>query len=254
MEELSPERRRQFFVEEEGGYRVGKALRERCIFARHNLFSDPPFSRLDLISCRNSLIYIEGHSQQEILPAFHYALKPHGFLFLGASESLGAAGELFEAANKKAKIFCRKPGVTPRLALPVSRSRPGRGKPNTPGGTALEGQAGELNALREADRVVANRFAPPVVLVDSDLRIVQSRGETGEDPGARGRQGELRCAQDGAGGFDAAVEGGAHQSAEAGQSGAHGECKPESWRGRAEGEPGGDPAQESEGALLLDLF
>jgi two-component system CheB/CheR fusion protein len=179
VEELSPERRRRFFVEVEGGCRISKGLRERCVFARHNLLSDPPFSRLDLISCRNLLIYLEAHSQQKILPAFHYALKPNGFLFLGASESLGSSAELFEPVDKKTRIYCRKPGVAPRLPLPVSRTRAEGAKSGAPEGKAIEGHAGEANALREADRVIANRFAPPGVLVDSNLRIVQSRGETG---------------------------------------------------------------------------
>lgn len=180
VEELSPERRDRFFLAEAGRYRVNKGLRECCIFARQNLLSDPTFSRLDLISCRNLLIYIDEHSQQKILPAFHYALKPNGFLFLGASESLGGAGEAFEAVDKTAKIFRRKPGKAPKLALPVSRSRPEGGKPRASAGMALGNEATETSALREADRVIATRFAPPVVLVDSNFHVVQSRGETGE--------------------------------------------------------------------------
>lgn len=179
VEEVSPERRRRFFVEEEGGYRISKGVRDRCVFARHNLLSDPPFSRLDLISCRNLFIYIEPHSQQKIVSAFHYALRPNGFLLLGASESLGASGELFEPVDKKVRIFRRKPGATATLPLPVSRRQQGA-RASMPGSKALEGPNGENNALREADRVIANRFAPPGVLVDSNLRIVQSRGETGD--------------------------------------------------------------------------
>jgi two-component system CheB/CheR fusion protein len=175
-EELSPARLRRFCVEEEGGYRVKKGLRDRCIFARQNLLSDPPFSRLDLISCRNLLIYIETGPQQKILPVLHYALKPNGFLLLGTSESIGPAAELFETVDRKLRIYRRKPGVAPRLPLPVSRSR----AQGAPAGKALAGPAGELNALREADRIMANRFAPPGVLIDADLRIVQSRGATGD--------------------------------------------------------------------------
>ena len=178
VQDVSPERLRRFFVEEEGGYRVSKGLRERCVFARQNLLSDPPFSRLDLISCRNLLIYIEAGSQQKILPAFHYALKPDGFLFLGASESIGSSTDLFEPVDKKTKIFRRKPGVTPGCRCRFRGViRPAQA--NAPAGKALEGQAGEVNAQREADRVMANRFAPPGVLVDANLQILQSRGATG---------------------------------------------------------------------------
>jgi two-component system CheB/CheR fusion protein len=100
-QDISPERLRRFFVEEEGGYRVTKALREQVVFARQNVMSDPPFSRMDLVTCRNLLIYFEPELQKKIFPAFHYALKPGGFLFLGASESIGQFTELFAPADKK---------------------------------------------------------------------------------------------------------------------------------------------------------
>src|SRR5437870_10994650 len=112
VNDLSPERLRRFFVEENGGYRVAKFLREMVIFARQNLLSDPPFSRMDLITCRNLLIYLEQDLQRKILPTIHYALKPGGFLFLGESESLGSFADLFEPVDKKHKIFSKKPGLT----------------------------------------------------------------------------------------------------------------------------------------------
>ena len=93
--DVSPERLRRFFIEEQGGYRVTKSLREMVVFARQNLISDPPFSRMDLISCRNLLIYLEPSLQKKLFPVFHYALKPNGFLCLGASESIGSFTELF---------------------------------------------------------------------------------------------------------------------------------------------------------------
>ncbi|MGH8299232.1 MAG: chemotaxis protein CheB [Steroidobacteraceae bacterium] len=91
--EISPERLRRFFVESHGGYRVGKAIRDVCIFARHNALGDPPFSRMDLVSCRNVMIYMEAGLQKRLLPLLHYALKPGGFLFLGPSETIGASRE-----------------------------------------------------------------------------------------------------------------------------------------------------------------
>jgi len=94
--DVSPERLRRFFVEEEGGYRVSKSLREQIVFARQNLLNDPPFSRMDLISCRNLLIYLQPNLQKTIIPAFHYALKPDGFLILGGSESIGPFTDLFD--------------------------------------------------------------------------------------------------------------------------------------------------------------
>lgn len=127
-EGLSPERLRRFFVEEEGGYRIHKSLRELCVFARHNLLCDPPFSRVDLISCRNLLIYIQPVSQQKILPIFHYALKPEGYLFLGASESIGQFTDLFEAVDKKLKIYSRKPELLQDCTCPFPATTPVPGR------------------------------------------------------------------------------------------------------------------------------
>ena len=121
VDDVSPERLRRFFVAEEGGYRVVKSLREMVVFARQNLISDPPFSRMDLISCRNLLIYLEPSLQKKVLPTFHYALKPEGFLFLGASESIGGFTDLFEPVDKKHKIYSRKSATTPALHLPGKR-------------------------------------------------------------------------------------------------------------------------------------
>jgi two-component system CheB/CheR fusion protein len=122
-QDISPERLRRFFVEEEGGYRVSKPLREMVVFARQNLISDPPFSRMDLISCRNLLIYLEPSLQRQALPTFHYALKPGGFLCLGASESIGSFTELFETADRKHKIYCKKAAATQAFQLPVKKAR-----------------------------------------------------------------------------------------------------------------------------------
>ncbi len=184
-EDLTPERLRRFFVEEDGGYRVTKSLREMVVFARQNLISDPPFSRMDLISCRNLLIYLEPSLQKKALPTFHYALKPSGFLLLGASESIGTFTDLFEPVDKKHKIYSGKSAATPASHLPVTRtqlepSRRNSPKPAEPRETrALAEFSGGLNAQREADRITINQFSPPGVLVNADLQILQFRGPTG---------------------------------------------------------------------------
>jgi two-component system, chemotaxis family, CheB/CheR fusion protein len=90
-EDVSLERLRRFFTEAEGGYRIGKLIRDMVVFARQNVLADPPFSRLDLICCRNLLIYLEPVLQKQVLPALHYALKPAGVLWLGSSETVGSA-------------------------------------------------------------------------------------------------------------------------------------------------------------------
>ena len=178
-QEVGPERLRRFFVEEEGGYRIGKELRGQIVFARHNLLSDPPFARMNLISCRNVLIYLEPAIQKRLLTTLHYALKAEGFLLLGTSESAGTAVELFRALDKKRKIY-KKFGVGSRPVLPVAPSRrlaPGPAPGDTPphpDGRAFLG----LNAQREADRVTVKRFAPPGVLINADGDILQFRGPT----------------------------------------------------------------------------
>jgi len=178
VHDLSPERLRRFFVKEDGGYRAAKFLREMVVFARQNLLSDPPFSRMDLISCRNMLIYLEADAQRKVLPTLHYALKPEGFLFLGESESLGAVADLFATVDKKCKIFSKKPGLTAHLyfAPRYPRERKEISAPKPP--AAPEGFHAEVNAQREADRITLNRYAPPGVVLNAQGNVLQFRGET----------------------------------------------------------------------------
>lgn len=186
-DDISPERLRRFFVEEEGGYRVVKPLREMVVFARQNLIGDPPFSRMDLVSCRNLLIYLEPDLQRKALPTFHYALRPGGFLFLGASESISGFTELFEPLDKKHKIFARKAAPAALAQLPprgaaavgVHKASPPRRVLPAQSPTAPDGFRTELSAQREADRVSVNQFAPPSVLINSELQVLQFRGPTG---------------------------------------------------------------------------
>ena len=188
-QEVTPERLRRFFVEEEGGYRVSKSLREMVIFARQNLINDPPFSRIDLITCRNLMIYLEPSLQRKAIPAFHYALKPEGFLFLGASESVGGFTDLFEPFDKTHRIYSRK-AAPPRLfQLPV-KANPVERTSATParkasqslsaaaGRQTTESFRGEISPEREADRVAVSRFAPCGVLINADLQVLQFRGTT----------------------------------------------------------------------------
>ncbi len=205
-QEISPERLRRFFTEEGGGYRISKTLREMVVFARQNLISDPPFSRMDLISCRNVLIYLEPGLQKKALPTFHYALKPNGFLLLGSSESIGGFTDLFEPVDKKHKIFSRKAASTQILNLPVVRSRgkhvslpgPPAQLPQRP--ESQEAAHSELNALREADRITVNQFAPPGVLINAGLQVMQFRGLTGtylEPPAGKASFDILKMAREG---------------------------------------------------------
>ena len=177
--EISPERLRRFFVEVDGGYRVAKAIREVCIFARHNVLGDPPFSRMDLISCRNVMIYMEAGLQRKLLPLLHYALKPAGALFLGPSETIGASRDLFELEESKAKIYSKKP-VAPRLE---------RGFPLGPyNGGSVEARSESAryaarervpDVQRDAERVLLARYLPAGLLINENHDILQFRGDTG---------------------------------------------------------------------------
>ncbi len=180
--DISPERLGRFFMEEPAGYRVRKDLRESVVFARQNVLHDPPFSHLDLISCRNLLIYIETGLQNRIMPMFHYALNPGGILFLGASESVAGFTNLFEPVDRKQKLFLKKP-VKPavhNLSVTSPRLSPGK-KPVAARPPAIAGPllSTELQAQREADRLTVNKFGPPGVLISDTLQVIQFRGPTG---------------------------------------------------------------------------
>ena len=103
--DISPERLRRFFIKEDSGYRIKKEIREMLVFAVQNVIKDPPFTKIDLISCRNLMIYLEPELQNRLIPIFHYALKPNGILFLSPSESIGNHTDLFETMNRKWKLY-----------------------------------------------------------------------------------------------------------------------------------------------------
>ena len=111
--DVSPLRLRRFFERQDGHYRISKSIRELCIFSRHNVIHDAPFSRLDLISCRNMLIYMDVSLQRRIIPLLHYALNPKGFLFLGSSENVCGYSELFESVDSRNRIFMRSSSASP---------------------------------------------------------------------------------------------------------------------------------------------
>ena len=172
---VSPQRLARFFTRTERGYQIAKTIRDVCVFARHNLAQDPPFSKLDLISCCNVLIYLGAVLQRKVLSILHYALKPTGFLVLGPSESIGTLSESFHQVEKTHKIYCMRPAAsTP--APPLSEGRRTEGRVDLRERTA-EGRAG-LDVLREADRLVLAEHGPPGVVIDDEMNIVQVRGRT----------------------------------------------------------------------------
>ena len=172
--DVGSERLERFFQLDNGLYQVNKAVRDLCIFAKHDVTRDPPFPNLDLISCRNLLIYMAPALQKRIVPLFHYALNPSGYLLLGASESLSGSTDLFTAVDRKHRIYLRKPGPAGsvfELAGGVPRARRGRRQDAEP-------LPGNLELEREADRLAFSHYAHAGVLVTETAEIVQFKGDT----------------------------------------------------------------------------
>jgi two-component system, chemotaxis family, CheB/CheR fusion protein len=174
--DVSPERLQRFFVPVEGGYQISKSVRELCVFAKQNLCSDPPFSKLDLISCRNVLIYLGAALQRKVLPTFHYGLKPTGFLMLGTSETTGEASDLFTLVDKKQKIYAKRLAPA-RLTLDlIANTYPSE---ITDAYSRINDAAsGDLDLQKEADRIVLDQYSPVGVVINHELEILHFRGQT----------------------------------------------------------------------------
>jgi two-component system, chemotaxis family, CheB/CheR fusion protein len=177
--EISTDRLRRFFVKTERGYQVSKRLRDVCIFARQNLCNDPPFSKLDLISCRNVLIYMGRELQKQIISTFHYALRPNGFLLLGNSEAIRGFNELFASIDRRYKIYSRI-GSGSRLGIefPARAVAPDLVHADTRPISENHLLALDVDLQRAADRIVLARYGPPGVIVNDRMEILQSRGHT----------------------------------------------------------------------------
>ena len=181
--DVSPMRLRRFFRKSDGGYQISKTIRDLCIFSTQNIFNDPPFSRMDLVSCRNVMIYLSQPLQRRVIPVFHYALNPTGFLMIGNTEGLlGAGSELFEMADKKQKIYRKRTVPTPvnfGFRLGASEQDAATAEAPVPPTRPLAPLRAPLELQREADRLLLTRYAPPAVVVNDQLEILQSRGRTG---------------------------------------------------------------------------
>lgn len=184
LETVSPKRIQRFFTKTNGSFRVNKALRDMCVFAPHNILRDPPFSRLDFISCCNLLIYLDTAAQKKALNTFHYALNNDGFLMLGKSENISQSANLFTSSNKKYKIFSRKTNSgsqrLPELSSGFARqaisendvSVVNRNKAEKPSYTSHQRLDNAIDAVLVSD------FMPASVVVDYQMEIVQFRGKT----------------------------------------------------------------------------
>lgn len=172
--EVSPERLHRHFARVPEGYRINKSIRDLCVFARHDVTADIPFSKIDLISCRNVLIYLTPALQARVIPTLFYTLNPGGFLVLGGSETVGRASDLFDTVDAKHRVYVKRAGVS-RVHPPVFPSGRRVAEESTVAATRPPSLA---DLQRAADRIVMNRYAPAGVLVDSDLNILQFRGKT----------------------------------------------------------------------------
>jgi two-component system CheB/CheR fusion protein len=174
MRDMSAERVARFFTKAEaGGYSINKSVRERCAFVKHDLASDPPFSKLDLVCCRNVLIYFAPELQKRVLTAFHFALSEPGFLLLGQAENLADGSNLFQLVDKEDKIFART-AVKSTLRLAPARDA----VPVMPPMSEAR-LAAAPDLVRRSEGLLLDQYAPPGVIVNGRMQILHFRGRTG---------------------------------------------------------------------------
>jgi two-component system CheB/CheR fusion protein len=177
LRDISEDRRRRYFAKTERGYRINKAVRDMCVFVQHDLARDPPLSKLDLVSCRNVLIYFDQALQKRVIPGFHYALNQPGYLLLGHTESISGFGQLFSVADKANKIFART--AHPSLLRFAPRFDPRRVERPVADPDPRVQVRGRVDVTKHLDRMLLARYAPPGVLINERMQILQFRGQTG---------------------------------------------------------------------------
>jgi two-component system CheB/CheR fusion protein len=174
VEDVTPSRLRQFFVKDVDQYRVSTVVREPVLFALHNLLRDPPFSRLDMICCRNLLIYLDRSAQAHVLEMFRIALRPGGYLFMGTSESTDAVGNLFSAVDKKNRIFRVNSGLAVGRHIPLLNESPmiaARGTLAEPPRGAIR-RAADAPGTAELHQRAIEQFSPPSVLINGEHEVL----------------------------------------------------------------------------------
>ena len=178
LRDVSEERRRRYFSKADRGYRINKTVRDMCVFVQHDLARDPPLSKLDLVSCRNVLIYFDQPLQKRVIPSLHYALNQPGYLLLGHTESISGFAQLFSVVDKANKIFART--AHPSILRFAPRFDPRRMERPVaePGDTRMQVR-GRVDVAKHLDRILLARYAPPGVLINARMEILQFRGQTG---------------------------------------------------------------------------
>jgi two-component system, chemotaxis family, CheB/CheR fusion protein len=185
VSDVSPERLGRFFAADGASYSVSKGLRDLCVFSAHSLIRDAPFSRLDLVSCRNLLIYLGGQLQEQVVPLFHYALRPGGFLFLGVSETIARHAELFAPEDKGHRIFRRRQHATTAAGVPLQVRTVARRPATRPWPAAAPPPhrahpAGGAELRRAAEGFILERFAPAHVVATGDGDVVHQSARLGK--------------------------------------------------------------------------
>ena len=178
-QDISPERLRRFFVKEEAGFRVKKEIREMIVFAVQNVIKDPPFTKLDLLCCRNLMIYLKPELQARLIPTFHYALKPEGVLFLSPSESTGNHGELFKMLDRKWKLYRAIPSLISSRTV-MAQGLPWSAENAVKAPEEIIKTFKELNIVELTRRLLAQFFAPASVVTDPKGDILFIHGDTGK--------------------------------------------------------------------------
>ena len=178
-QDVHPERLRRFFIKEDAGYRVKKNIREMVVFAIQNVIKDPPFTRLDLLSCRNLMIYLEPEIQNRLIPSFHYALKPGGVLFLSPSESIASHPDLFAPLNRKWKFYRAIGNIASTRAV-LDGGLVWTKDPNKKGADEKEKKSKEINFAELTKRALLQSYAPASVVTDVKGNILYVHGDTGK--------------------------------------------------------------------------
>ena len=181
LKNVSPKRILQFFTKSKDKYRIAKSLRDVCVFAQHNILQDPPFSRMDFITCRNLLIYLDAFAQKKVIATFHFALRDGGSLMLGKSETVGTSSQLFTPLNKKFKIYTckKKPGINrlPEITTFTSNNilLQNNNTGTVPKKIPISTAANLSNAF---DAVLLSRYMPASVVINYEMDILEFRGAT----------------------------------------------------------------------------
>lgn len=183
--DISAQRLQRFFTKTQNGdYQINKTIRDLCLFAKHDITKDPPFSKIDIISCRNLLIYFEDVLQKKIIPTFHHALNPHGYLILGPSETISSDVEKFNLVDKKQKIYSKKNGAKLSIIskttnldyLPKEIRKPAKDEKGL--ATIPLKSVGLFDIQKEYERLMLNKYTPATVLINQDMEILHFHGKT----------------------------------------------------------------------------